>query len=62
MRESGRQLAALRDAINSGDRERFARTNPTVRGMLRSLSATAADRLAAALDSLDPQRQKEQAC
>jgi len=59
--ESGKHLAALKDAIERGDRERFTRAAHTVRGMLRSLSATAADRVAATLEALDPQRQKEQA-
>jgi signal transduction histidine kinase/HPt (histidine-containing phosphotransfer) domain-containing protein len=60
-RESSKQLAKLRDAIESGDRGRFARTAHTVRGMLRSLSASAAEQLAGALESLDPQQQKDEA-
>jgi signal transduction histidine kinase/HPt (histidine-containing phosphotransfer) domain-containing protein len=60
-RESARQMAAVKVAIESGDRERVTRTTHTLRGMLRSLYAPGADRLAAALESLDPKEQKEQA-
>jgi CheY-like chemotaxis protein len=60
-RESARHTTGLRDAIQIGDPEAFGRAVHTLRGMLRGVRATAAEQLAASLQSLDPQQQKEQA-
>ena len=60
-RESAVQLAAVRAAIDSGDAQRFTHAAHTLRGMLRSVRAAAADRLTATLQSLDPREQKQQA-
>ncbi len=54
MTESGKLMSAIRDAIAAGDAEGFSRSVHTMRGMLRSLSADAADGLAQTLQSLDP--------
>jgi CheY-like chemotaxis protein/HPt (histidine-containing phosphotransfer) domain-containing protein len=61
VRESGRHLAALRQAIESRDTVAFRRETHTLRGMLRGLRATAADQQVAELQSLDPQQQGDQA-
>ena len=60
-RESARHLIGLRAAIESDDPEEFGRAVHTLRGMLRSVRATAAEQLAASLQSLDLQQQQEQA-
>src|SRR5213082_3105902 len=60
-RESARHMSGLREAIQSGDPETFGSAVHTLRGMLRGVRATAAEQLAASLQSLDPQQQKEQA-
>ena len=60
-RESARHMSGLREALQSGDPEAFGRAVHTLRGMLRGVRATAAEQLAASLQSLDPQQQKEQA-
>jgi signal transduction histidine kinase/HPt (histidine-containing phosphotransfer) domain-containing protein len=60
-RESVSQMAALRETIERGDREGFARSAHTLRGMLRSVRAAAAEQLAATLQPLDPREQREQA-
>jgi len=60
-RESARHMSGLREAIQSGDAETFGSAVHTLRGMLRNVRATAAEQLAASLQSLDPQQHKEQA-
>jgi len=60
-RESARHMTGLREAIQTGDTEAFGGAVHTLRGMLRGVRATAAEQLAASLQSLDPQQQKEQA-
>jgi len=60
-RESARHMIGLREAIEGDDPEEFRRAVHTLRGMLRSVRATAAEQLAASLQSLDPQQQREQA-
>src|SRR2546430_937241 len=60
-RESARHMSGLREAIQSGDPETFGSAVHTLRGMLRNVRATAAEQLAASLQSLDPQQHKEQA-
>jgi signal transduction histidine kinase/HPt (histidine-containing phosphotransfer) domain-containing protein len=60
-RESGKHLGSLRQAIGSSDWQAFGREVHTLRGMLQGLHAGAADQLAASLQSLDPQRQREEA-
>ncbi len=59
--EAGKMMAAIRQAIAAGDAERFAHTVHTLRGMLRNLSARAADELAAMLQSLDVKISRERA-
>jgi len=59
-RESARHMTGLREAVQIGDPEAFGRAVHTLRGMLRGVRATAAEQLAASLQSLDPQQQKEQ--
>jgi HPt (histidine-containing phosphotransfer) domain-containing protein len=59
-RESARHMTGLREAVQTGDPEVFGRAVHTLRGMLRGVRATAAEQLAASLQSLDPQQQKEQ--
>jgi len=54
-------MTGLREAVQIGDPEAFGRAVHTLRGMLRGVRATAAEQLAASLQSLDPQQQKEQA-
>ncbi len=61
MSESGKLLAAIRDAIASGDAGGFERSVHTMRGMLRSLSAIAADELARVLQALDPRADRKRA-
>ena len=53
VRESGKHLAALRQAIGSRDAETFGREIHTLRGMLRGLRSGAADQQAARLQSLN---------
>ena len=60
-RESAGQMAALRAAIENADRSGCARAVHTLRGMLRSVRATAAEQLAATLQPLDPGADREQA-
>ena len=60
-RESAGQMAALRAAIEEGDGEGFARATHTLRGMLRSVRAMAAEQQAATLQPLDPRRERDQA-
>src|SRR2546421_646586 len=60
-RESARHMTGLREAIQIGDPEAFGHAVHTLRGMLRGVRATAAEQLAASLQSLDPQQQREQA-
>ena len=60
-RESSGQMAALREAIERGDRSGCARVAHTLRGMLRSVRAESAEQLAATLQPLDPCEQKGQA-
>jgi len=60
-RESAAQMEALRAAIAGGDRPGFARAAHTLRGMLRSVRAQAAERLAGTLQPLDPCEQRDQA-
>ena len=59
-RESAGWMAALRVAIENGDTGGCARAAHTLRGMLRSVRATAAERLAGTLQQLDPRLQREQ--
>jgi signal transduction histidine kinase/HPt (histidine-containing phosphotransfer) domain-containing protein len=58
-RESAGQMAALRTAIEQGDSEGFTRATHTLRGMLRSVRATAAEQQAATLEPLDPCRERD---
>ena len=60
-RESVGHMAVLREAIVQGDRPGFARATHTLRGMLRSVHAAAAEELAATLQPLDPCEQRRQA-
>jgi two-component system, sensor histidine kinase len=60
-RESSSQMAAVRAAIDNADAQRLAHATHTLRGMLRSVHAGAAERLVATLQSLDPGAQKPQA-
>jgi signal transduction histidine kinase len=60
-RESAGQMRALRAAIERGDSPDFARAAHTLRGMLRSVRAAAAEQLAGTLQPLDPREQREQA-
>jgi signal transduction histidine kinase len=60
-RESIGQLAAVRTAIEQADGERLARAAHTLRSMLRSVGAQAADQLTAMLQSLDPREHQQQA-
>ena len=61
-RESAGQLAAVRDAIELGEREALRRAAHTLRGMLRSVRAAAAlDQLGAKLELLDPRAERQQA-
>jgi signal transduction histidine kinase/HPt (histidine-containing phosphotransfer) domain-containing protein len=60
-RESAGQMEALRAAVGRGDSSGFARAAHTLRGMLRSVRAEAAEQLAGALQSLDPGEQRDQA-
>jgi len=53
VRESGKHLAALRQAIGSRGAETFGREIHTLRGMLRGLRSGAADQQAARLQSLN---------
>ena len=59
--ESGKLLAAVRAAIRSGDAAQLDRELHSLRGMLRSLAADGADRLAASLEALDPRAQAAEA-
>ena len=59
-RESVGQMAALRAAIEAGDRHGFGRAVHTLRGMLRSVRAAAEEQLAATLQPLDPCAQRDQ--
>jgi signal transduction histidine kinase/HPt (histidine-containing phosphotransfer) domain-containing protein len=61
MSESGKLLAAIRGALASGDAGSFERSVHTMRGMLRSLSAIAADELARVLQALDPRADRKRA-
>ena len=54
-------MAALRAAIEHGDLEGFARAAHTLRGMLRSVRAEAAEQLAGPLQRLDVREDREQA-
>ena len=58
-RESAGQMQALRAAIDSGDSSSFARAAHTLRGMLRSVRAEAAEQLAGTLEPLDPAGQRD---
>jgi len=60
-RESAGQMAALRAAVERGDREGFARATHTLRGMLRSVHARAAEQQTATLQPLDPCRERDRA-
>jgi signal transduction histidine kinase len=60
-RESAGQMQALRAAIDGGDSSSFARAAHTLRGMLRSVRAEAAEQLAGTLQPLDPGEQRDQA-
>ena len=60
-RESAGQMRALRTAIDQGDSSSFARAAHTLRGMLRSVHAAAAEQLAGTLQPLDPCGQRDQA-
>src|SRR6266480_583442 len=60
-RESARHMSGLREAMQNADPETFGRAVHTLRGMLRGVRATAAEQLAASLQSLDPRQHKEQA-
>ena len=60
-RESASQMAAVRAAIEGADPAALTRAAHTLRSMLRSVHASAADRLAAALESLDPRAQRQEA-
>jgi signal transduction histidine kinase/HPt (histidine-containing phosphotransfer) domain-containing protein len=60
-RESASQMTALREAIERGDPSGCARLAHTLRGMLRSVRAVAAEQLAATLQPLDPGAQREEA-
>jgi CheY-like chemotaxis protein len=59
-RESAGQMEALRAAVDRGDSSGFARAAHTLRGMLRSVRAEAAEQLAGTLQSLDPGEQRDQ--
>jgi len=59
--ESGKLLGGIREAIAARDAEGFGRAVHTMRGMLRSLSANAADELARTLQSLDVRADRVQA-
>jgi two-component system, sensor histidine kinase len=59
-RESASQMAVLREAIEHGDQPGFTRAVHTLRGMLRSVRAAAAEQLAATLQPLDPREHREQ--
>ncbi|TLY73768.1 MAG: Hpt domain-containing protein, partial [Gammaproteobacteria bacterium] len=59
--ESARHMSGLREAMQNADPETFGRAVHTLRGMLRGVRATAAEQLAASLQSLDPRQHKEQA-
>jgi CheY-like chemotaxis protein/HPt (histidine-containing phosphotransfer) domain-containing protein len=59
--ESGKLLGGIREAIAARDAEGFGRAVHTMRGMLRSLSANAADELARTLQSLDVRADRAQA-
>ena len=61
VRESARHMSGLREAMQNADPETFGRAVHTLRGMLRGVRATAAEQLAASLQSLDPRQHKEQA-
>jgi HPt (histidine-containing phosphotransfer) domain-containing protein len=54
-------MQALRAAIDQGDSSSFARAAHTLRGMLRSVRAAAAEELAGTLQPLDPCEQRDQA-
>ena len=60
-RESAGQMRALRTAIDQGDSSSFARAAHTLRGMVRSVHAAAAEQLAGTLQPLDPCGQRDQA-
>ncbi|HLJ37925.1 MAG TPA: response regulator [Steroidobacteraceae bacterium] len=60
-RESASQMAAVRGAIESGDSAALARATHTLRSMLRSVRAVAADQMVATLQSLDPREQRDEA-
>jgi signal transduction histidine kinase/HPt (histidine-containing phosphotransfer) domain-containing protein len=59
-RESAVQMAAVRAAIECGDARQLENAAHTLRGMLRSVGASAAERLTGVLQSLDPGEQKQQ--
>ncbi len=61
MSESGRLMSGIRDAIAARDADGLARGAHTMRGMLRSLSANAAQELAGMLQSLDLESNRQQA-
>jgi signal transduction histidine kinase/HPt (histidine-containing phosphotransfer) domain-containing protein len=60
-RESAGQMQALRVAIDNGDGASFVRAAHTLRGMLRSVRAEAAEQLAGTLQALDPREQRAEA-
>jgi hypothetical protein len=60
-RESAGQMEALRAAVDRGDSSGFAQAAHTLRGMLRSVRAEAAEQLAGTLQSLDPGEQRDEA-
>jgi signal transduction histidine kinase/HPt (histidine-containing phosphotransfer) domain-containing protein/BarA-like signal transduction histidine kinase len=60
-RESASQMAAVRGAIESGDTAGLARATHTLRSMLRSVRAVAADQMVVTLQSLDLREQREEA-
>ncbi len=61
MSESGRLMAGIRDAIAARDADGLARGAHTMRGMLRSVSANAAQEMAGTLLSLDLENNRQQA-
>jgi CheY-like chemotaxis protein len=56
----GKHLARAREAMQSGDAERFAREVHTLHGMFRNLSGVAAQEQACKLERLDPSRDGQQ--
>jgi signal transduction histidine kinase/HPt (histidine-containing phosphotransfer) domain-containing protein len=61
VRESAKQLAALKATIDAGDAERYGRALHTIRGMLRNFAAGTAEQAAAGMETLDPGKDKTEA-